>query len=458
LAEGDTNWKVEVSTELTLGSHAITYQYFDKAGNIGTGSTLPVSLAGTDYTLTTINVVPTQPDTMASDGSVGTNAMTTYVDAVTGTDIVSDQEFDTGFSITGKINTATVTDFNKLKFFLDNNRTGLSPVVELGTELINGNSGVTITVNQSTGDYTINFAQNSSALIQANQTFNTTTGTSQGGSGVHKISVSYDAGGDGHAVGSLDNSRDVLASRLFLVASGTAMKNSTDALGSPVTGLAANFSVVDPITGKAFVYYYGDPDGANGLGSAWTQVDPYDSSRIVNRSNTGEGVFASDWDYWSSSAANTATPSPSDYALGIERINIAEKVWEFAALKPASGALNWTEANAQALNHTSTGSNTSRLASLEEAVALYAANFGQDNGSFSGFQRVVGVVQPLTESVNSSSVIANAEWNSPLGWSSVSNHYWTNTASPSGYMVITTNGSAIADRTITDQIASLIIG
>lgn len=65
-------------------------------------------------------------------------------------------------------------------------------------------------------------------------------------------------------------------------------------------------------------------------------------------------------------------------------------------------------ANALATHHTLWGSNVSRMASLEELVALYAANFtgGTNQGK-------VGALQPIS---NASSIGDSPSDNRPVGW------------------------------------------
>lgn len=179
-------------------------------------------------------------DTTSRDGSANqTNAakrLVEWVDQVTGTDIVSGAELKAGFTITGK---AAAGRRNAIKFWLDNDRTdGVNEVV---VQLVTGVDGVSIDYNDITGEYSISFAAQSTALKQA--THNTW------GSGVHQITV--DTNGDGAKNGSE-------ASRLFLEASGTAHFNDTGLVSQ-------NFSVQDRVTKDVFVSDYGDPYG-DGIG------------------------------------------------------------------------------------------------------------------------------------------------------------------------------------------------
>jgi hypothetical protein len=76
---------------LSAGTHNFTYKVEDLAGNLGTASS-------------TYSITVEPPVTTSADGTAsGTNALTSYVDQVTGTDIVSAAEKAAGFHITGKV-------------------------------------------------------------------------------------------------------------------------------------------------------------------------------------------------------------------------------------------------------------------------------------------------------------------------------------------------------------------
>ena len=98
------------------------------------------------------------------------------------------------------------------------------------------------------------------------------------------------------------------------------------------------------------------------------------------------------------------------------------------AIRPVGGVggVTWEEANAQAADHTGFGSNTSRQASLAEAMALYAANFGGD----SEIGNTVGAVQPMTNQSMINDYSA-AEGNMPDGWDTAD--WWTAAPTPSGH-------------------------
>jgi hypothetical protein len=250
---------------------------------------------------------------------------------------------------------------------------------------------VTATYNNATGDWSLTFAPGSGGLLQA--THNTY------GSGVHQLVVDTD--GNGSRTGSGASAE---ASRLFLVASGTASTSHTGLVSQ-------NFSVQDKLSNDVFVYYFGDPDGA-GVG-LWTELDNGDSSSNANliptnKDNDSRG--GGDYDYYNNptahaNAASTAATA-SNTALHVVT-NISAQSWEFHMSTNGSGA-NWSTANGQATDHSLLGSNTSRLPSLAEAVAVYAANFGDNNAG----GNTVGTIQPMSN-LGSNNAYSAAEDNRP---------------------------------------------
>jgi len=331
---------------------------------------------------------------------------------VTGTDIVSAAEFNAGFSITGK---AEVGKKDTIKFWLDKDRT--DGVLEKGVQLKDGQDGVSIAYDNATGEYSIAFAAGSTALQQA--THNTH------GSGVHQITV--DTNGDGDKNGTE-------ASRLFLVASGTAQ--TTD------TGLVSqNYSVQDQITDDVFVYYFGDPDGA-GIG-LWTALDNGDSATdagVVTTNQDGTTFNGSDWDYFNAGWAqdNVAIIPASASITALHFVtDIDAQTWEFhMSYNGGSIYESWSGANAMATDHGLFGSNSSRLASLAEGVALYAANFGGDNAG----GETVGDVQPMSN-VGSTNSRTAAEENVPIRWDDL----WTAAPTPSGHAELKLYLGALTD-------------
>lgn len=346
-------------------------------------------------------------ESVSNDGSAnGINALSAYINRVTGTDVVSDAEFDTGFSITGK----TSAGATGVKFYLDNDRT--NGVNDMGAALVHGSNGVSITHNVETGEYTLQFAANSAALKQA------TRGTA--GSGVHKLTVDTD--GDG-----LQEAGE--ASRLFLVASGTAQNTHT--------GLATqNFSVQDTVSKQVFVYFYGDVDG-NGVGM-WTQQDPTGAAQ--DRDNGyGYGATFGDWDYYNTPGGGaTGAPFPETTVDNTALAYVTQsqaQTWEFSIASLATGR-NWAQANGDAGNHSFWGSNTSRMASLEEILALYAANFSAGNRTTPGALAPVTDASAYNQEVN----------NTPAGWS---NNFWTSALTPSGHAFVYFNSGEIYDKSAT---------
>jgi hypothetical protein len=346
-------------------------------------------------------------DTVGQDGRAnGTNALNEYIDRVTGTDVVSAAEFDVGFSITGK----TTAGATGVKFYLDNDRTnGLN---EIGTALVHGTNGVSIDHNTSTGEYSISFAANSIALKQG------VHGTA--GSGIHKLTVDTDGNG-------AQNAEE--ASRLFLVASGTAQNSDT--------GLAAqNFSVQDTVTKNIFVYFYGDVDG-NGV-ALWTQQDPTGSAEDRDYDQGFGGGFG-DWDYFNTPGAGSSSApyreSTADNTAMAYVTQSQAQTWEFAIGNRANGR-TWVQANGDAGNHSLWNSNTSRMASLEELLAVYAANFS------AGSRTTPGALVAVTDT----SAYSQETNNTPAGWS---NNFWTAAVTPSGHAFVYFNSGDIYDKAAT---------
>ena len=357
------------------------------------------------------NLALTTVANTSKDGLLsGSNALTQYIDRVTGTDIVSDAEFDAGFTITGK---ASANAAN-IKFYLDNDRT--DGVDQIGTQLVSGTNGVTINYTASTGDYTISFAGGSAALKQA------TLGTA--GSGVHKLTV------DTNGNGLLDGAGTVNAegSRLFLVASGTAGTTSYDKNGAVVsnTAVGGNFSVQDTVSKNVFVYFNGDVDGGGvGIRTALDSGDTASNSSAVNTDRDGD---SSDYDYYNATTPQGTPATVINTAMGFVT-NLSAKTYEFSAAQIGATAANWSTTQSTVGNHVATNSNTSRMMSAEELMALYAANFGGDTRAT---PNLPGAVQAI-----SNTSIANgyllAEDNSLSGWAA-SGDFWSGSSTSSGHL------------------------
>jgi hypothetical protein len=221
---------------------------------------------------------------------------------------------------------------------------------------------------------------------------------------------------------------------LFLVASGTA--------SSSHTGLVSqNFSVQDKLTNDVFVYYFGDPDGA-GVG-VWTQMDNGDSasnSGLVSMDKDNDSRALIDWDYYNNPTDNSnaaTTPATANNTALHMVTNITAHTWEFH-MGVNSTLGDWSTVNAQAADHVLWGSNASRLASLAEAIALYAANFGGD-GPAGG--NTVGSLQPLTDFGSSTSLVLPSEVNTPSGWGVI----WTAAPTPSGHARVSLHNGDVFD-------------
>lgn len=347
----------------------------------------------------------------SADGSANqtdaSKRLTQWVDQVTGTDVVSDAEFENGFVISGK---AAAGAQASLKFRLDNDRT--TGADGAGAQVF-GVEGlvdqVTVNYNNATGDWQLTFAESSTLLRQA------VSGVS--GSGIHQLVVDT----DGNA-----SQNGAEASRLFLVASGTAQSGTT-----------TNFSVQDRLTKDVFVYYFGDPDDKGvGMNTALDRaangsIDTAENDSVVvlNRDSPTNGR---DVDYYSNISAfnSLADVTAGNTALRFVT-NMASQTWEFhMGRKEESGT--FAQGNGKAADHSLWGSNTSRLASLQELVALYAANF-QTNGT-------VGPLESISNRTSTES--PDGENNQPSGWSTL---YFSAAATPSGHALIELNEGVIAD-------------
>jgi hypothetical protein len=391
---GSTTWSYTPATALSAGTHNFTYKVEDLAGNLGTASS-------------TYSITVEPPVTTSADGTAsGTNALTSYVDQVTGTDIVSAAEKAAGFHITGKVAGGTSAN---LSFYMDTDRT--NGVDNAGQVLLaDGVNGVHIAV-AGDGSYDITFDANSAALGAA-------TVHNTYGNGVKEFSA-YKSGVEA-------------AHRLFLVADGTASASDSGTV-------AQNYSVQDKITRNVFVYYFGDPDG-NGVG-LWTKQDTGDTATNIGI-NTSDRDFDSnswgDWDYYNTTGVALGTPSTSaNTALGMVT-NVAAKVWEFAAANPNSTTTYTYDQMASLVgNHTTMGSNSSRTMTFEEGLALYAANFGGSSGggAAGGAASTVGAVQAMTDTSSYNGYTTNED-NRPGGWS---RDIWTGAPSPSGHVHVSLN-------------------
>jgi hypothetical protein len=371
----------------------------------GAGNTSGVTKTTTDALQTwSAQLVSHASQTNNAGTFNGSNPLSQYINRVTGTDIVSDTEFKAGFTITGKAATGLQST---IRFYLDNDRTNGTD--EIGTQLTNGSNGVTWTYNNTTGDYTITFAAESTALKQA--THNTY------GSGVHKLTV--DNNGDGVMQAGE-------ASRLFLVASGTAQTSDTGQVGQ-------NYSVQDRPSGNVFVYFYGDPDG-NGIG-LWTRLDSTDTASNPGAAATDRDGAALnsivDWDYYNTGVTAGTQATTANTALGFVT-SIAAQVWEFQMGQSASTVMNWSTAKTWAGDHTARGSNTSRMASLAETLALYAANFAGGN--------TPGAVDAMSNLTSTTTVAG--ENHAPGGWGT---NIWTAAPTPSGNAVVSLSLGHVLD-------------
>lgn len=354
-------------------------------------------------------------DNTSRDGFANSSqVLTQWIDQVQGSDIVSEAAYAAGLRISGQAAAGAQTS---VRFRLDADRTdGIdgqgAQVLQLGDNDIDhdGHNDVTASYDNATGAWSLAFTPRSHALQPATHNVY--------GSGVHQLVVDTD--GNGHV-------NDGEASRLFLVADGTATASDSGQLSQ-------NYSTQDSVTGDVFVYYYGDPDGP---GTAfWSPLDSGDSpsnTGLNTRDKDGDG---SDWDYYTSPAAlaSLAPASASNTALHLVT-DIAPQLWAYHMANVGSGT--WDVANALVQDHVRMGSNTSRMPSLQEWLALYAANFGGDDRTLNA--HTVGPIEPMSDAIqNDASAAPN--WrsdNRPAGWDDYANewggYYWAAAPTPRGH-------------------------
>lgn len=354
-------------------------------------------------------------DNTSRDGLANSSqVLTQWIDQVQGSDIVSEAADAAGLRISGQANAGAQT---RLRFRLDSDRTdGIdgqgAQVLQLGDNDVDhdGHNDVTASYDNSTGAWSLAFTPHSHALQPATHNVN--------GSGVHQLVVDSDGNG-------LLN--DGEASRLFLVADGTASDSDNGQISQ-------NYSAQDTVTGDVFVYYYGDPDGT-GLGF-WSPLDSGDTPSNTGLNPLDKDGDGSDWDYYTSATAlATLAPASADNTALHLVTDIAPQVWALHMANVGSGS--WEAANALVQDHVRMGSNTSRLPSLQEWLALYAANFGADDRTLNA--HTVGPIEPMSNAIqNDASAAPN--WrsdNRPAGWDDYVNewggYYWAAAPSPRGH-------------------------
>jgi hypothetical protein len=291
--------------------------------------------SGTRMQLLSTELAQVQDATSADGTANGSTPLANYINRVTGTDVVSSAEYAAGFTIRGR---TTAGLSSGPRFYLDNNWE--NGVNEIGTELVSGSAGASTSYNSATGEFSVTFTGNAAALRPGTHDV--------ASSGVHRLTVDADGNGSDDGVPDAD--------RLFLVASGTAISSDTGLVSQ-------NRSVQDTASQTVFVYYFGDPDG-DGVG-LWTQADP-----VGVTDQYGDNLCGGDWNCYAAAQAegyNLTSANPQDAAMRLVT-DIGAQVWEFAASPGAP--MTWPDADAAAGNHTATNSNTSRLMSLQEALAL----------------------------------------------------------------------------------------
>ena len=113
---------------------------------------------------------------------------------------------------------------------------------------------------------------------------------------------------------------------------------------------------------------------------------------------------------------------------------MSAQIWAFQMRQSSNS--NWAEAVATAGNHTQQNSNTSRMPSFEEIVALYAANFGGG-----GSANLPGAIQPMTDTTSTSA--GNGGNALPSGWGT---GFWSFSPTPSGHAVVSLGSGHALDQ------------
>jgi len=182
------------------------------------------------------------------------------------------------------------------------------------------------------------------------------------------------------------------------------------------------------------------PPSATGVGR-WTQLDSGDTAAntgLVTTNRDADTNGWGDWDYYNTTGVALGTASTvANTALGMTT-QVTAQTWEFHMGKSYDAAgdgygagdyMNQSGATANAGDHAIWNSNTSRLASEGELLALYAANFGGDTGGGLAAGNTVGAVQPITDTSSYNGYVASED-NRPGGWA---NGVWSSAPTPSGH-------------------------
>ena len=122
--------------------------------------------------------------------------------------------------------------------------------------------------------------------------------------------------------------------------------------------------------------------------------------------------------------------------------DIAAQIFEFHMGKSSAGTYTYANGATLAGDHTAQGSNTSRLPTLEESLALYAANFGGNSAGGGAAGYTVGAVQAMTNTSAYNGYVA-AEDNRPGGWA---HRIWSAAPTPSGHASLYLGYGDLSDR------------
>jgi hypothetical protein len=286
-----------------------------------------------------------------------------------------------------------------------------------------GNSAVqTVTVNVTDVDDTAPvFAAGASTNVSMaeNTPTSTVVHTATATDNVGVTAYAFEAGGADNARFSLNTSTGALRflSSPDFETPGSAAGSNTYTVRVRASDAAGN-NAIQTVTVNVTDVFDSVPTNSSQAFTLWQEAELAwlgDSSKNINALNQHSAAIMQIRDTTSADgSANQADPAKrlSQYINQVTGTDIVSDA-EFDAGFSITG-------NAQATDHGLWGSNSSRLASLAEGIALYAANFGGNT---------VGEVQAITN-VGSTNVYNASEDNRPGGWDDL---MWTAAPTPSGH-------------------------
>ena len=324
---------------------------------------------------------------LLDDFAYGNDKPDFILNAITGTDIISAYELATGFNVKADIkNSPTGTT---IKLLLDNDRGSWSNPDREASTLADY---TLIATGVTDMNHHIDFSFING--IDDGDSSNNIIGTSvfDGGSLTKKFTIWNDS-----------NNNNIIdtgetAERVFYTADGTASQQDSEA--NP----GINYSILDPITQQAFVYFFGDIDYGPQNDIGRDDLDghslPYESDQPSTQSYINNFI-ATTYEFHVSSQSHAGTTADA----GLERAN--------------------TQSDGNLLTNSASG----RALTFEQAAALVAANFSNDepgsNPEVLDFLRDI-LDAPLSNRNSNDDISGLAGWqnNLPNGWAS---SYWTGT-------------------------------